>query len=151
MQGGSTLPAATVRESSASELPEAVREALGSNLIDRSVMGALGVNFTVSAGSNIPNKVYAFRDGSGYVVLPTGGDIKSNAFSGMCAVAIQGDQYLAALRQMNPDQAEKLARKIAKKGSKPVAFGDFRAHSGKYEVSLVQVDGWTSAAVNAAR
>jgi len=145
------LPAAVVRESSASELPEAVRAGLGSNLVDRSVLGALGVNFTVSAGSNIPNKVYAFQDGSGYVVLPTGGDIKSNAFSGMCAVAVQGDHYLAALRQMNPGQADKLAKKVAKKGSKPVTFSDFRAHSGKYDVSLVQVGGWTSAAVNAAQ
>jgi hypothetical protein len=151
MQGGSTLPAGAFRESSASELPDAVRRALGANLIDRSVLGTIGVNFTVSAGSNIPNKVYAFRDGRGYVLLPTGGDIKSNAFAGMCAVAVQGDHYLAALQQMNRGQAEKLAKKVAKKGSKPAVFSDFRARSGKYDVSLVQLDGWTSAAVNAAK
>jgi len=151
MQGGSTLPAESFRPSSAGELPDAVRHALGSNLIDRSVLASVGVNFVVNASSNLPNKVYAFRDRPGYVFLPTGGDKQSNAFAGMCAVVVQGDHYLTALQTLNPRQAQRLAKKLAKKGSKPMAFSDFRARSGGYDVSLVEVDGWTSAAVNAAR
>jgi len=105
----------------------------------------------VSASSNIPNKVYALQDGRGYLVLPTSGDKKANAFAGICAVVVPGGDYLAALQQLNPREAEKLTKKVAKHGGKPVIFGDFRARSGSYDVSLVQVGGWTSAAVNAGR
>jgi len=151
MQGGATLPAESLRPSSASELPGAAQHALGSNLIDRSVLASVGVNFIVSASSNLPNQVYAFRNRAGYLVLPTGGDKKSNAFAGVCAVVVQGDHYLTALQTLSPRQAQKLAKRFAKKGAQSVTFSDFRAHSGKYDVSLVQVDGWTSAAVNAAK
>ena len=149
MRGDTHLPRSMVRESGAVEMPAGALRALGANLIDRSVLASVGVGqLQISASSGLPNKVYALTEGEGFFVLPTGGERKSNQFSGMCALVFRGNRYLEALQQLNPKAAAKLAKRIARRGGDAPAISDFRARQGKHEVSLVLVDGWTSVAVD---
>ena len=152
MNGGATLSGNSASEVSAAALPAAVRTILGRNLIDPRLLASFGFNATISAGETLPNKIYRLRgDAEEYLILPTGGDIKGNAFAGFCAVVVKGDQYLAALGDVSPKEAARFSKERARHRSGPSELPYFRGRSGKNELSVTEWNGWTSMATISTR
>jgi hypothetical protein len=137
--------------STSQQLPSEARRALGRNLIDAGLLASIGVNFTVSASENLRNSVLALPGGEGFLVLPTNETKKANAFSGICAVVVRGPHYLEALREVDSKAAASLEKKLARSDAGKIQINEFRRKSSKREISITEVDGWTSAAVNSDR
>ncbi|MES2001184.1 MAG: hypothetical protein V4444_02580 [Pseudomonadota bacterium] len=151
MEGATVSSQNDFLPSSSKQLPGEARHALGRNLIDAGLLASIGVNFIVSASEGLRNPVYALPGGEGFLILPTSETKKANAFSGMCAVVVRGTHYLEALHEVDSQAAAKLEKKLARSGTGIVQINEFRRKSSKYETSITEVDGWTSAAVNSNR
>lgn len=151
MDGAAVSSQSDVRPGTSQQLPSGARHALGRNLIDAGLLASIGVNFNVSASEGLRNPVYVLASGEGFLILPTNETKKTNAFSGMCATVVMGAHYLSALREVDGKAAASLEKKLARSGRGNVLTSEYRRKSSKREISITEVDGWTSAAVNSNR
>lgn len=130
-----------------SDMPLEAKHALGRNLIDAGLLASVGVNFTVVASDYFENPLYRFGDGQSFLMLPVQQAKQKTGMLGLCAVAVKGQHYLDALRVVDPKASTRLEQKLTR-SSKVVSVPEYRHRESRREISIVEVDGWTSAAVN---
>jgi hypothetical protein len=138
-----------LQPSTSQQLPPGARRALGRNLIDAGLLASVGVNFVVSASEDLRNPVYTLANDAGFLVLSTSENKKTNAFSGLCGMVVPGDHYLEVLSAVDAKAASKLSKKLAKSSQKGVEITEYRHRSSRGEITVTEVDGWTSVAINA--
>jgi hypothetical protein len=151
IEGGAVTSQIDLRPSSSMQLSAEARHALGRNLIDAGLLASVGVNFTVSASEGLSNPVYKLGDREAFLILPMPPAKKMSGFDGMCAVVVNGDHYLDALSAVDAKAAVKLESKLSHSNGRILQVPEYRRQSGKREISIIEVDGWTSAAVNSSR
>jgi hypothetical protein len=148
MEGGAVASQVGLRPSSSAQLSAEARHALGRNLIDAGLLASVGVNFIVSASEGLSNPVYELDDGRAFLILPMPPTKKMSGFEGTCAVVVKGDHYVAALTAVDAKAGAKVANRLRQSNGRVVQVPEYRRRSSNREISIVEIDGWTSAAVN---
>ena len=143
INGGATLRQGSTMAINAADLSAEARALLGRSLVNQELLAHYGFTATISAAQTTPNPMYRLTGSTDIIlVLPTLGDVKTNAFASVCAVIVHDNQFTTALASISPKDAARYLK------SKPhVSEPYYRGKLYKFEMTVAELNGWTSMAV----